>query len=76
MITTGTEKIINMNEEYVLLHIMSLNIPKLTITSLINDDLDAIIQCREEHMVKLNYKYEGLNLDDLNNFKSDTTVQQ
>ena len=43
---------------------------------MINDDIDAIIQCGEERTVELNRKYEGLNSDDLNNFKSDATVQQ
>jgi SWI/SNF-related matrix-associated actin-dependent regulator of chromatin subfamily A member 5 len=43
---------------------------------MINDDIDAIIQRGEERTVELNSKYEGLNLDDLNNFKSDATVQQ
>jgi hypothetical protein len=35
---------------------------------MINDDIDAIIQCGEERTVELNSKYEGLNSDDLNNF--------
>ena len=35
---------------------------------MINDDIDAIIQCGEERTVELNRKYEGLNSDDLNNF--------
>ncbi|KAF7981341.1 hypothetical protein HWV62_33785 [Athelia sp. TMB] len=43
---------------------------------MIDDDIDAIIQRGEERTVELNSKYEGLNLDDLNNFKSDATVQQ
>jgi len=43
---------------------------------MINDHIDAIIQRGEERTVELNSKYEGLNLDDLNNFKSDATVQQ
>jgi SWI/SNF-related matrix-associated actin-dependent regulator of chromatin subfamily A member 5 len=43
---------------------------------MINDDTDAIIQRGEERAVELNSKYEGLNLDHLNNFKSDVTVQQ
>jgi hypothetical protein len=42
----------------------------------INDDIDAIIQHGEERTVELNSKSEGLNLDDLNNFKLDATVQQ
>ena len=52
-------------------------VPELTIISLmINDDNDAIIQPGEERTVELNSKYKRLNLDDLNNFKSDATVQQ
>lgn len=43
---------------------------------MIDDDIDAIIQRGEERTVELNSRYEGLNLDDLNNFKSDATVQQ
>jgi SWI/SNF-related matrix-associated actin-dependent regulator of chromatin subfamily A member 5 len=43
---------------------------------MINDDIDAIIQRGEERTVELNSKYEGLYLDDLNNFKSDATAQQ
>jgi len=42
----------------------------------INNDIDAIIQRGEERTVELDNKYEGLNLDNLNNFKSDATVQQ
>jgi len=42
----------------------------------INDDIDAIIQRGEERTAELNSKYEGLNLEDLNNFKSDASVQQ
>jgi len=43
---------------------------------LIQTDIDAIIQRGEERTVELNSKYEGLYLDDLNNFKLDATVQQ
>jgi SWI/SNF-related matrix-associated actin-dependent regulator of chromatin subfamily A member 5 len=43
---------------------------------LINDDIDAIIARGEERTVELNQKYEGLNLDDLTNFKSAESVQQ
>ena len=42
----------------------------------VNDDIDAIIQRGEERTAELNSKYEGLNLEDLNNFKSDASVQQ
>lgn len=43
---------------------------------LINDDIDAIIQRGEERTAELNSKYEDLNFDDLNNFKSEASVQQ
>ncbi|KAI5991718.1 SNF2 family N-terminal domain-containing protein [Pisolithus orientalis] len=43
---------------------------------LINDDIDAIIKRGEERTLELNSRYEGLNLEDLSNFKSDSTVQQ
>ncbi|KAF9466575.1 SNF2 family DNA-dependent ATPase [Collybia nuda] len=43
---------------------------------LINDDIDAIIHRGEERTTELNSKYEGLNLEDLSNFKSDASVQQ
>ena len=43
---------------------------------MINDDIDEIIQRGEEHTQELNSKYESLNLDDLNNFKSNASVQQ
>ncbi|KZP15407.1 hypothetical protein FIBSPDRAFT_1048196 [Athelia psychrophila] len=43
---------------------------------MIDADIDDIIQRGEARTTELNSKYEGLNLDDLNNFKSDATVQQ
>ena len=43
---------------------------------LVNDDIDAIIQRGEERTSELNSRYEGLNLEDLSNFKSDSSVQQ
>ncbi|KAL0577835.1 chromatin remodeling complex Adenosinetriphosphatase [Marasmius crinis-equi] len=43
---------------------------------LINDDIDAIIQRGEERTSELNSKYQELNFEDLNNFKSDASVQQ
>ncbi|TFY66698.1 hypothetical protein EVG20_g4392 [Dentipellis fragilis] len=43
---------------------------------LIDDDIDAIIHHGEERTAELNSKYEGLNLEDLSNFKSENTVQQ
>ncbi|KAI0321200.1 P-loop containing nucleoside triphosphate hydrolase protein [Amylostereum chailletii] len=42
----------------------------------IDEDIDAIIQKGEERTASLNTKYEGLNLEDLSNFKSESTVQQ
>lgn len=46
------------------------------ISLLINDDIDAIIQRGEERTSVLNSKYQELNFEDLNNFKSDASVQQ
>jgi SWI/SNF-related matrix-associated actin-dependent regulator of chromatin subfamily A member 5 len=43
---------------------------------MINDDIEAIIQRGEERTVELNSRYEGLNFDDLSNFKSEASVQQ
>jgi SWI/SNF-related matrix-associated actin-dependent regulator of chromatin subfamily A member 5 len=43
---------------------------------LINDDIDAIIHRGEERTSQLNSRYEGLNLEDLSNFKSEASVQQ
>jgi SWI/SNF-related matrix-associated actin-dependent regulator of chromatin subfamily A member 5 len=43
---------------------------------LIDDDIDAIIRQGEERTQELNKKYVGLNLDDLNNFRSESMVQQ
>ncbi|KAI0268255.1 SNF2 family N-terminal domain-containing protein [Gloeopeniophorella convolvens] len=42
----------------------------------IDGDIDAIIQRGEERTAELNQKYEGLNLEDLSNFKSDSSLQQ
>ncbi|KAH9045404.1 P-loop containing nucleoside triphosphate hydrolase protein [Lactarius pseudohatsudake] len=42
----------------------------------IDDDIDAIIQRGEERTAVLSHKYEGLNLEDLSNFKSDSSLQQ
>ncbi|PWY99737.1 putative ISW2-ATPase component of a two subunit chromatin remodeling complex [Testicularia cyperi] len=38
----------------------------------INEDIDAIIHRGEERTQAIQAKYQGLNLDDLNNFRSDT----
>ena len=40
----------------------------------IDEDIDAIIAKGEERTALLQKKYEGVNLDDLNNFKSETTM--
>jgi SWI/SNF-related matrix-associated actin-dependent regulator of chromatin subfamily A member 5 len=42
---------------------------------LIDDDIDAIIKRGEERTTALQDKYQSLNLDDLNNFKSESTMQ-
>lgn len=75
MITHGAEKIINSSDEWVILlvYITRLSPPHRL---LINDDIDAIIQRGEERTTQLNSKYEGLNLEDLSNFKSEASVQQ
>ncbi|KAI5120574.1 hypothetical protein M0805_002524 [Coniferiporia weirii] len=41
----------------------------------VDEDIDAIIQRGEERTAELNSKYEGLNFDDLNNFKSESVMQ-
>ncbi|EJD52770.1 SNF2 family DNA-dependent ATPase [Auricularia subglabra TFB-10046 SS5] len=44
---------------------------------MVDDDIEAIIQRGEERTQELNSKYEGLNFEDLSNFKSDSMgVQQ
>jgi SWI/SNF-related matrix-associated actin-dependent regulator of chromatin subfamily A member 5 len=43
---------------------------------LVDDDIDEIIKKGEEKTATLNSKYVGLNLDDLNNFKSESMVNQ
>ncbi|KAG5350414.1 hypothetical protein C0989_011178 [Termitomyces sp. Mn162] len=43
---------------------------------LINEDIEMIIQRGEERTTELNAKYEGLNFEDLSNFKSEASVQQ
>ncbi|KAF8660982.1 hypothetical protein AX16_001504 [Volvariella volvacea WC 439] len=43
---------------------------------LVNDDIEAIISRGEERTQELNARYEGLNLEDLSNFKSEASVQQ
>ncbi|KAF8638665.1 hypothetical protein AX17_002046 [Amanita inopinata Kibby_2008] len=43
---------------------------------IVDDDIEAVIQRGEERTHQLNSKYEGLNLEDLSNFKSEASVQQ
>jgi hypothetical protein len=43
---------------------------------LINGYIEAIIQRGEERTAELNSKYDGLNLEDLSNFKIDSSLQQ
>ncbi|ESK92420.1 chromatin remodelling complex atpase chain isw1 [Moniliophthora roreri MCA 2997] len=42
----------------------------------VNDDIDEIIARGEERTSELNSKYQDLTFEDLNNFKSDASVQQ
>ena len=42
---------------------------------MIDNSIDTVIQRREVRTVELNRKYEWLNLDDINNLKSDATAQ-
>ncbi|KZV70252.1 hypothetical protein PENSPDRAFT_743561 [Peniophora sp. CONT] len=42
----------------------------------VDDDIEKIIQQGESRTTELNSRYEGLNFDDLANFKSESTVQQ
>lgn len=43
---------------------------------MIDEDIDAIIRRGEEKTVELNKKYADLDLDALNNFKSESMVNQ
>jgi len=43
---------------------------------LINADIDEIIHRGEERTQEINQKYAALNIDDLNNFKSDFSVKE
>jgi SWI/SNF-related matrix-associated actin-dependent regulator of chromatin subfamily A member 5 len=45
-------------------------------SKVLDDDIDLIIQRGEERTAEINAKYEGLNLEDLSNFKSDSSLQQ
>jgi SWI/SNF-related matrix-associated actin-dependent regulator of chromatin subfamily A member 5 len=41
----------------------------------VNDDIEAIIAKGEERTAELNNKWEGLNFEDLSNFKSEANIQ-
>ena len=43
---------------------------------MIDDDIDDIIRKGEDKTAELNSKYAGLDLDALNNFKSESMVNQ
>ncbi|KAG8920929.1 hypothetical protein FRC03_005426 [Tulasnella sp. 419] len=43
---------------------------------MVDDDIEAIIAKGEERTAELNSKYEGMNFEDLSNFKSEAMVQQ
>lgn len=43
---------------------------------LVNEDIDEIIRHGEERTAEINQKYAALNIDDLNNFKSDFSVKE
>ena len=43
---------------------------------LVNADIDEIIHHGEERTAEINSKYEGLTIDDLNNFKSELSVKE
>jgi len=43
---------------------------------LVNDDIEAVIERGEKRTAEISNKYEGLTFEDLNNFKSDTMIQQ
>ncbi|KAK0527865.1 chromatin remodeling complex Adenosinetriphosphatase [Tilletia horrida] len=44
-------------------------------TMMIDNDIDEIIKQGEERTQEIQQKYQGLNLDDLNNFKSESALQ-
>ncbi|KAK0553393.1 chromatin remodeling complex Adenosinetriphosphatase [Tilletia horrida] len=44
-------------------------------TMMIDKDIDEIIKQGEERTQEIQQKYQGLNLDDLNNFKSESALQ-
>lgn len=78
MITHGADKIINSTSgEYVpCAHRHSSSIADIHHSFMVNGDIDEIIHRGEERTAELNSKYEGLNLEDLSNFKSEASVQQ
>lgn len=46
------------------------------VSLLVNADIDEIIHRGEERTAEINSKYAGLNIDDLNNFKSEFSVKE
>ena len=77
MITHGAEKIVNSTEAYVFAPIAICMFSENSFNSFqIDDDIDAVIQRGEERTAEINQKYEGLNLEDLSNFKTDSSLQQ
>ncbi|THG99294.1 hypothetical protein EW026_g3037 [Hermanssonia centrifuga] len=73
---TQTSKAANKDELLEMITHGAENIVNSNDDLLINDDIDAIIVRGEERTQELNSKYEGLNFDDLSNFKSEASVQQ
>ena len=55
---------------------VSVRLTFLQLSLMVNDDIETIISRGETRTLELSSKYEGLNLEDLNNFKSDFAVQQ
>ena len=76
MIQHGAENIVNSTTRFVSNIRRSSVIIDDVPSMLIDDDIDDIITRGEARTVELSQKYEGLNLEDLNNFKSDMTVQK
>jgi hypothetical protein len=48
---------------------------ELVFSMMVDTDIEAIISHGEERTAELNSKYAGLNLEDLNNFKSESMTQ-
>jgi SWI/SNF-related matrix-associated actin-dependent regulator of chromatin subfamily A member 5 len=78
MIMHGAQKIVDSAEMYVSIEACLDGdlIDASCRTSMLSQDIEAIIAHGEERTAELSAKYEGLNLDDLSTFKSDSSVQQ